>query len=57
MKIPQGNSQYSYLYLKQKCHFFFFFFYKIRIGRQNRSCLGWVEPVGRERMWGKGGGV
>jgi hypothetical protein len=43
MEISQGNSLYSYLYLKQaKMSFLFFFLLQNqRTGGQNRSCLGW----------------
>jgi hypothetical protein len=57
MEMPQENSLFSYLYLKQakiSCFFFYllsFFFYKIR-GMQNRSCWG-VVSVAEERWWGK----
>jgi hypothetical protein len=61
MQISQGNSLYSYLYLKQakiSCFSFYlfsFFFYKI--GEQDgKTCPAQEEglaPVGGRRDWGK----
>jgi hypothetical protein len=61
MEISQGNSLYSYLYLKQaKMSFVLFFifslfFYKIREqeGGTSPAQRDGIVPVGRGRCWGK----
>jgi hypothetical protein len=60
MKISQGNSMCTYLYLKLKCHtFIFFLLQNQRTGGWNRSCLGWGKGLGNSEsgeVAGKGGG-
>jgi hypothetical protein len=51
MEMSQGNSLYSYLYLKPKCHVFHFLFFLLQNQRKggHKSC-----PAGRTGTSGKG---
>jgi hypothetical protein len=58
MEVSQGNSLYSHLYLKLKCHVFCFTFSlfsptKLEEGRTNPVQRGGLAPVGAGRCWKK----
>jgi hypothetical protein len=54
IRTTQGNSLYSYVYLKlAKCHVCLFIFYVFSSTKLNRFCRG-VAPIGGGRWWGKG---